>query len=326
MDAYIAKIKNIEKRMRSRSGGVFVAVSDIVLQKGGVVYGCILDEEFNAVHARATTTEQRDRMCGSKYVQSVIGDALKNVLSDLRCGKTVLFSGTPCQCDGMRQICPAQFREQLVLMDIVCHGVPSPNVWNDYKKYMEHKYHGKITAVDFRNKRHHGWWDHVESVKIHGIERDSQVYMKLFYEHNILMDSCHACPYKSLERISDITIADAWGIAKANPEFDDNRGVSLVLANTERGAKWLKEAWSMCEVLAVDIKEYMQDPFKFSFQVADNYEEFWQMYDKEGFEAVVKKGYEDSFKKRIYWRIKRIVKRVVPQYIIKKVRGEKQNG
>ncbi len=321
MKTYIVKQKDLNSRMKSRSGGVFVSVSDKILEAGGVVYGCALDKEFNAYHRRAVTKEERDLFRGSKYVQSDMKDAMKQALTDLKEGKIVLFSGTPCQVSGMKAICPDSDIERLICVDIVCHGVPSPAVWNDYKKYMQKKYHGKITAVDFRNKRNHGWWEHVESVKIHGLEVDSQIYKKLFYEHNILRDCCYECPYKNLERVGDITIADAWGIAKAAPEFDDNHGVSLVLSNSDKGQKWLNEAFLECDYQECDIKDYMQEPFIRSFSKPVDYEDFWKDYFSKDFAELVKAKYEDSVKVRLKWRLKRIVKAVIPQSLINRLRG-----
>ena len=321
MNAYIVKQKDIKSRMKSRSGGIFAAVSDRVLEAGGVVYGCALDEEFNAYHRRAITKEERDLFRGSKYVQSDMKNAMKEALVDLKEGRFVLFSGTPCQIAGMKAICPKDCVDRLLCMDIVCHGVPSPRIWNDYKEYMQEKYHGKITAVDFRNKRNHGWWEHIESVKIHGFEVDSQIYKNLFYEHNILRDCCYHCPYKNLERVGDISIADAWGIAKAAPAFDDNHGVSLVLCNTKNGKKWLELGLTDCDYQLCDIEDYMQEPLIRSFEKPANYEAFWEEYFTKDFADIVKTRYEDSVKTQLRWRIKRIVKAVIPQKLINKIRG-----
>ena len=321
MNTYIVKQKDLNSRMKSRSGGVFAAVSDRVLEAGGVVYGCALDENFNAYHRRTATKEERDLLRGSKYVQSDMKEAMKEALNDLKAGRIVLFSGVPCQVAGMKSICPEKYRDNLLCMDIVCHGVPSPAVWNSYKDYMQKKYHGKITDVDFRNKRKHGWWEHIESVKIHGLEVDSQIYKNLFYEHNILRECCYECPYKSLERQGDITIADAWGIAQAAPEFDDNKGVSLVLCSTEKGQEWLELGLQDCEFRECDIKDYMQEPLMRSFEKPENYEEFWNDYFSKDFGKIVKAHYEDSTKTRIKWRLKRIIKAIVPQTLINKLRG-----
>ena len=321
MNTYIVKQKDIKSRMKSRSGGIFAAVSDKVLESGGVVYGCALDESFNAYHRRAVTKEERDLFRGSKYVQSDMKDAMKQAVVDLKEGKFVLFSGTPCQISGMKAICPKDLQENLLCMDIVCHGVPSPAVWNSYKEYMQKKYHGKITGVDFRNKRNHGWWEHIESVKIHGFEVDSQIYKNLFYEHNVLRECCYQCPYKNLDRVGDISIADAWGIAQAAPEFDDNHGVSLVLSNTEKGQTWLEKGLVDCDYQPCDIKDYMQEPFIRSFEKPANYDIFWEDYFTKDFAQIVKARYEDSVKVHLRWRIKRIVKAIIPQKLINKLRG-----
>lgn len=321
MNTYIVKQKDLKSRMLSRSGGIFAAVSDKVLESGGVVYGCALDESFNAYHRRAVTKEERDLFRGSKYVQSDMKDAMKDALADLKDGKFVLFSGTPCQIAGIKAVCPKNLQENLLCMDIVCHGVPSPAVWNSYKEYMQKKYHGKITGVDFRNKRNHGWWEHIESVKIHGFEVDSQIYKNLFYEHNVLRECCYQCPYKNLERVGDISIADAWGIAQAAPEFDDNHGVSLVLSNTEKGQTWLEKGLVDCDYQPCDIKDYMQEPFIRSFEKPANYDTFWEDYFTKDFGQIVKVRYEDSVKVHLRWRIKRIVKAIIPQKLINKLRG-----
>ena len=321
MKSYIVKQKDLSSRMKSRSGGIFAAVSDCVLEKDGVVYGCALDGNFQAVHCRATTRQERDAFRGSKYVQSRMGETFKQVIEDLKNEKIVLFSGTPCQVAGLKSFCPEALSKNLICMDIVCHGVPSPRVWQDYLAYMEKKYHGTVTAVDFRNKRNHGWWEHIETLTIKRKEVDSQVYKNLFYEHNILRDCCYACPYKSTERVGDITIADAWGIAKANPEFDDNYGVSLVLSNTPKGEEWLKRSFVACDYKACDLADYMQEPLIRSFEKPADYEEFWNTYFHTDFSELVKKRYQDSKKTVLKWKAKRTVKKVIPQSLINKVRG-----
>jgi coenzyme F420-reducing hydrogenase beta subunit len=252
-----------------------------------------------------------------------MGETMRQVVSDLKEGKNVLFSGTPCQVAGLLAYCPEKEKENLLCMDLVCHGVPSPKVWQDYLAYMENKHHGRITAVDFRNKRNHGWWDHVETFTIRGHEYDSQTYMKLFYEHNILRECCYECPYKSLNRLGDITIADAWGIAKANPEFDDNYGVSLVLCNTQKGETWLNKALEACDYLECDMEQYMQEPLIRSFPKPKDYEAFWDKYFHCTFSELIQGKYEDSLKQKVLWKTKRMVKSVVPQDVINKIRGRK---
>lgn len=329
MKTYLIKQKNLTSRMKSRSGGTFAAVSDLVLAAGGVVYGAGLDADFQAVHRRATTAAGRDAFRGSKYVQSDMANCYRQLVEDLRDGKPVLFSGTPCQVAGALAVCEANFgkeetidwRDRLICMDIVCHGVPSPKVWSDYLQYMQKKHHGMVTAVDFRNKKNHGWWAHIETIDINGRPKDSQVFEKLFYEHNILRDCCHECPYKNLERVGDITIADAWGIAQHNPEFDDNYGVSLVLVSTPRGEKWLAEAMPACDAVSVSIEDYMQEPLQRPFEKPTDYEQFWERYFSMSFKEFVSTKYLDSSKQVLKWKVKRAVKAVVPQTLINRIRG-----
>ena len=323
MKSYIVKQKDLESRMKSRSGGIFAAISDQVLDQGGVIYGAGLDENFNAVHKRAATKEERDELRGSKYVQSAMGDAYLSACEDLKSGKTVLFTGTPCQIDGMKAVCPKGCEGRLICMDIVCHGVPSPRVWNDYKAYMEQKYRGKIQKVDFRNKKRFGWSDHWETITINGKEHDSQVYMKMFYEHTFLREACYVCPYKNLDRVSDISIADAWGVESANPEFDDNRGVSLVLLNTPKGERWFEQSIKDCDVIECDLTKYMQEPLRKPFAMPDNREQVWKEYNSVSFAELVKRHYKEPLKSVIKRTIRKNIKALIPKKLWERLRGRR---
>ena len=215
--------------------------------------------------------------------------------------------------DGIKALCPKGSEEHLVCMDIVCHGVPSPRVWNDYKAYVERKYHGKIEKIDFRNKERFGWSDHWETVTINGKEHDSQVYMKMFYEHTFLREACYVCPYKNLQRISDISIADAWGVEAANPEFDDNRGVSLVLINTQKGEKWFLDSLQGCDFKECALEKYMQEPLKGPFKKPDNTENVWKEYNEVSFGKFVKNHYKEPFLSVVKRSLKRKIKDMIPK-------------
>ena len=153
----------------------------------------------------------------------------------------------------------------------------------------------KIEKIDFRNKERFGWSDHWETVTINGKEHDSQVYMKMFYEHTFLREACYVCPYKNLQRISDISIADAWGVEAANPEFDDNRGVSLVLINTQKGEKWFLDSLQGCDFKECALEKYMQEPLKGPFKKPDNTENVWKEYNEVSFGKFVKNHYKEPF-------------------------------
>lgn len=151
-EIYAARHKDIHEIETSRSGAAFIAISDYILENGGIVYGVGYKDHFRVAHKRATTKEERNEFKGSKYVQSDLDGIFRQVKEDLKQGNTVLFSGTPCQTAGLNSYIGKKFRENLVLVDIVCHGVPSPYIWQDYLTYLENKYKSKIIKVNFRDK------------------------------------------------------------------------------------------------------------------------------------------------------------------------------
>ena len=153
--AFAVQHKDERVRAVSRSGGIFTALSDHVLEQGGVVYGCVLTEDFVAIHVRANSKHVRDRMRGSKYIQSRMNDTYKNVKNDLYTGSNILFSGTSCQVAGLKGYLGREY-DNLLCIDIVCHGVPSPKVWKDYLTWQEAKHRSKVKIVDFRNKKDFG--------------------------------------------------------------------------------------------------------------------------------------------------------------------------
>ena len=161
--AYGARHKNMKEVETSRSGAAFIALSDYILEHGGVVYGAGYADHFRVVHKRATTKEERDEFKGSKYVQSDMNSIFRQVKKDLRNGLTVLFSGTPCQTSGLNSYIGKKFRENLYLVDIVCHGVPGPYLWRDYLNYLEKIQGSPIVWVNFRDKQKYGWRAHLES-------------------------------------------------------------------------------------------------------------------------------------------------------------------
>ena len=153
---YAVKHKNFNIRIKSRSGGVFTALSDSILAEVGVIYGCSLDNNYCAIHRRAANKSERDLFRGSKYIQSNLNNTFVEVKKDIISGIHVMFSGTSCQISGLRTFLSSLNTSNLICVDIVCHGVPSPEVWINYLKDFENKYNGKITSVEFRNKIKYG--------------------------------------------------------------------------------------------------------------------------------------------------------------------------
>lgn len=225
----------------SSSGGVFTELAEAVIKDNGIVYGAGFDDDFRVCHISAEKKDELTNLRTSKYVQSDTGDVYRQVRRQLDTGRRVMFSGTPCQCAALKAYLGREYKN-LLLVDIICHGVPSPKIW---KKYLEQE-HGdkKIEAVSFRNKDL-GWNDF--SMKIEYVDgsfyRELAVkdpYERAFLTNLSLRPSCYQCQYKTVSRVSDITIADYWGAETVHPELKEQQGVSLVLTHSEKGEKAIK--------------------------------------------------------------------------------------
>lgn len=182
--AYAARHKNMNEIMKSRSGAAFVAISDFILEQGGIVYGAGYKDHFRVSHKRATTKEERDEFRGSKYVQSDLTGVFRMVKQDLKDGLIVLFSGTPCQTSGLNSYVGNILRKNLILVDIVCHGVPAPYLWRDYLAYLEEKQGDAITMVYFRDKERFGWKAHKETFTFGGGVQD-EFYVFILSTHYV---------------------------------------------------------------------------------------------------------------------------------------------
>ena len=275
---YAVKNKNNDIRLESRSGGVFTALTDQCIQNKGVIYGVALNDDFEAIHKRATQKEERDLFRGSKYIQSNMRDTYKKVKEDLINGKQVVFSGTPCQVNALKNYLFGVNCENLILIDIVCHGVPSVKIWKDYLNYYEKKNKGKVTRVDFRNKKKFGWAASKETVWIGDKSYDNDLFINLFNSGVIERESCFQCPYKNLNRVGDITIGDFWGIEKVNKGFNDNKGVSLVICNTQKGKIYFKNIADKLESIEVNLEDCLQPALMHANKMPKDIKTFWKMY------------------------------------------------
>ena len=315
--SYAVKHKDSSVRASSRSGGIFTALSDWVLAKGGLVYGCKLENNRYATHCRASTHEVRNTFRGSKYIQSNTQHIFHNVKHDLKNGRWVLFSGTPCQTSAISDFCADINCQRLILVDIVCHGVPSPKVWQDYLNFYERKQKSKVSSVDFRNKKDFGWAAHKETIYFaDGTSYSGESFKTLFYNHLILRDSCFACPYKTLTRESDITIADCWGIQEHHPDFDDNKGVSLVLINTVQGQQLYQQLQDI-ESISVDIQNLMQPCLMENWPKPMNYNEFWKFYRQKSFAKVLDKYvyHRPTVRARIVYSVRSTLARIYQKIV-----------
>lgn len=257
--AYAVRHKNPEVVCKSRSGGFFTALTDSILQSGGIVYGAVLNDRIEVVHARADSYAVRDKMRGSKYSQSKMGDICNAVKQDLKGGKKVLFSGTPCQVVAITDFVGKQLWKNLITADIICHGVGSPQIWKKLVDHIEKTERRKIVDADFRDKKKYGWSGlHKESFLLeNSLER--KYYPYIYYNDLHVRESCSHCPYTCVPRHSDITLGDLWGYEKVVPEWNkDNNGISLVLVNSDKGIELMKYCLDCVESKPIELSKVMQ--------------------------------------------------------------------
>ena len=306
--AYGVRHKDLNEVATSRSGAAFIAISDWVLENGGVVYGAGYTNHFRVVHKRATTKEERNEFKGSKYVQSDLNTIFYRVKDDLKSGCKVLFSGTPCQVAGLSSFVGKKLRKNLYLVDIVCHGVPAPNIWRDYLDYVEKKYNDTAIAVDFRDKTKFGWNDHRESVTFHNRKIYSYSFTYLYSAQLISRPSCESCYYTNLQRPSDITLADFWGWERVDSQINkDDKGLSLLFCNTHKGVEIFNLVLKDVVYFPVQLKDCMQPNLQFRIKLNKLYTDFEKEYIKYGFLYVAKKYGNIGIK----YRIKRCIMQVL---------------
>ena len=287
--AFAARHRNLEEVATSRSGAVFIALSEKILQDGGAVYGAALSANFTVEHKRAVARRELDRFKGSKYVQSDLGTVFSQVKSDLRAGMKVLFSGTPCQTAGLAAFVGGRYRDSLYLVDIICHGVASPAVWNDYLEYLKKKENDRILSVNFRDKNIFGWSGlHKESFVFE--RKGTKTYAYTFYNPYMLRRSCNNCHFANLRRPSDITLGDLWGWTNVAPEFNkDDKGVSLVICNTAKGLNLYGSVSDALYSKRIDLRKCMQHNLAAPTPEDPRREAFERDYEMYGFRYVMKK-------------------------------------
>lgn len=244
--AYAAKNQDESVRLSSSSGGVFTALAEQVIAQGGVVFGARFDESWNVVHDYVETVEGLSAFRGAKYAQSRIGLCFLQAETFLRQGRQVLFSGLPCQIAGLKKFLRKGY-DNLITVDLFCHGVPSPLVW---KRFLEEEVatpHTQLKSISFRDKAS-GWKNYsfsylqedTDGVHLHRMLSVKNLFMRGFLTDLYLRPSCYHCPAKQCKSGSDLTIGDYWGIQQAHPGLDDDKGVSAVLVNTDKGAAILQ--------------------------------------------------------------------------------------
>ena len=289
---FAVKHRNIAIRGESQSGGLFTLLSDPILARGGVIYGAGFRPDWSVCHQRAETMGARDALRGSKYVQSQLDNTFQDVRADLLQKREVLFSGTPCQIAGLRSFLMMSQVDmsRLLLCDLVCHGVPSPMVWRDYLAWREQKMGKKIKRAVFRDSKRFGWHSGMGTILFADDQlEETNIFSHLFYQRLIHRPACHACPHATPQRVSDVTMADFWGIERAHPDFVDNIGVSLALIHSDKGLQALSAAAERMEIIESDIESCRQSMLSKPSSQNPRSRQFWLDYQRGNFELIHRK-------------------------------------
>ena len=308
---YIASFAGInlnnDVRMQSSSGGIFSVLAEKIIELGGVVIGASYDDNFFVRHEVIDNKNNLYKIRGSKYVQSDTSLIYKKVKDILLNDKYVLFSGTECQIAGLKKFLKKDY-EKLFCVGILCHGVPSPKVWDKYLRVNEKKY-GNVKNVNFREKSN-GWNNYLVKIKYeHNIVEEvfyKNDYMKLFLGNIDLRPSCYNCKFKGIERICDLTLGDAWNIQKITSEFNDDLGTSLIIVNSLRGSEMLELIKKDIRLISV-LQEFIFSENKdsvYSVRANSKRTKFFQSLDKYNFNKSMNK-----IRDTIYLKIKRKIKK-----------------
>ena len=312
-EIFLARLIDTDQLKKSQSGGVFFAIANKFIQNRGIVYGAAFNEMWNVTHQRVDNFTDLDKLRMSKYVQSDMQGIFTSVKKDLHDNKAVLFTGTPCQISGLKSFIPIKLHSNLYCIDIVCHSVPSPQIWKDYIKYLISLRKKGIVDIKFRDKSF-GWHGARECFKYDdGSVEYRRTSNTLFFKLLSIRESCTKCPYTNLKRVGDVTLGDFWGLPK-NSKYEDDRGVSLVMANSEKGVNLLNQISDCCIIEPGENYNFLQPQLIGPVTMNTLRGQFLKDYVSKGFKYIAYK-YSDigwrSKKDKYVASIKRIIKQIL---------------
>lgn len=308
--AYSLKVKDPKVLNASTSGGAFTAISDQIFNDGGIVVGSVMDDNFIVHHEVADKSMVRDLMRGSKYVQSDTDGIFRTIRNILKTGRKVLFTGSPCQCAALRSYLGEEYKN-LIVMDFLCHGVPGNKMFKEHIEFLEDRYGKQLVSFSFRNKEY-GWDSYNNIAELKGGQKKAklinQAYYRFFSNNLSLRQSCYNCPYRSLNRPSDLTMGDFWGIGKLTGK-KDNTGVSLILTHSEKAENLLERCRVDSEIFEYPVSAVLPRVSVEPCRKNKKYERFWETYRHEGYQNLVKRFFDESFPKIFRFNIRKIGKK-----------------
>ena len=301
---------------KSQSGAAFWAFAELLLQDGYVIYGVGYGKDFHVIHKRVETLEACQELRGSKYVQSDLRGIFKEIKKNLQLGEKILFTGTPCQVAGLKSYIPRRLQKDLLTIDLVCHAVPSPRVWEEYVKWVGQTNGDDVVAVDFRNKKF-GWHSYFETFLLKKKQKEvvrSTFRFFFFGGHLSVRKSCSNCKFNNLKRPGDLTIGDFWGWERFYSEWNDNKGVSLLLVSTDKGKEFFEKINNkLLYSIRSNTRECLQPQLIDPIVISGNQKLFTEEFVNNGF-AYVGKKYGDI---GLYYRLKLFLR--IPKRIVRKI-------
>lgn len=296
---YAAWSLDEEERRKSASGGIAWEIYRYIINNGGIAVGTQYDENMNLVYKMTNTIEEARKYKGSKYVQSYIGNLYIQIEQQLKRKKEVIFIGTPCQVSGLKSFLKSKDANNLITVDLVCHGVPPIKYFKDYLKYL--KTQNKIDNVTFRGENNWNFTGYEKGKVVYKRHNKEDLYYKAFLKGIFYRDNCYQCRYAKKERISDITIGDFWGIGKEILfNYDIHNGVSLILVNTKKGEKLIENIKPQIFIEERTIEEAQKGNAQLNHpsyknEDAENFKELYRKYGfKDAIENMQKEGRKEN--------------------------------
>ncbi|KDE68400.1 hypothetical protein FUSO6_08965 [Fusobacterium necrophorum DAB] len=289
--AYGVRSKDKEILNSSSSGGFFSELANHLLKKNVKIYGCILDENLEAIHIRGKNKEDIKKMRTSKYVESNLGNIFKYIRKDLNEGNKVLVVSSPCYVNAIKKFLNMNELEQVILVDFLCHGMPDKKIFKEHIKSIENYYSSEVKFYSFRDKRY--GWNHDEyALLANGKKVQSPKivhrYKRLFHSNYSLVSRCFKCKYTTKNRGTDFTIADFWGIEKVLG-IVDNKGMSAVMINTKKAFNIFRDIEPFLESYQVNLDDFKHGPLHHPTEKPKDYNEFWEEFEERGYLYVAEK-------------------------------------
>lgn len=289
--------KNTELLYKSSSGGAFTAIAENALAKNGIIYGVEYNKNHVVVHCKEDSIYGIAKFRGSKYVQSQIVDIYNDIKTQLRLGKKVLFSGTPCQTEGLKLFLGKSY-DNLTTVDILCHGVASPQIFSDYVNFIKKHSVGHLKKMFMKDKTF-GWGYQENRLYFYEGSTEfntplSRLWNQIYYDHICIRPSCHQCRFTNFHRPGDITLGDFWGIEKHHKDFYSTLGVSLFIINTQKGEELWENIKNKFDYIKSNANECMQPVLQYPQPESVDRKQFWLDYKKKGFDKVIQQRYNIS--------------------------------